>query len=102
MSSTGTAEPSTPFVPFDGNCSRGSLLESTMLPENPDGAPNTPEESFATPGNAGFCCGSCPPDGEEEGWFCFNWEKGDAAAPVGAALGSGLRQVLVGGPAPRM
>jgi hypothetical protein len=100
MSSTGTSEPSTPFVPFDENCNRGSLLESTMLPAKPDGIPNAPDEPFAIPENAGFCCGACPPNGEE-GWLCFNWEKGDAAAPAGAAFESGLRQVLVAGPAPR-
>lgn len=102
MSSTGTAEPFTPFVPFDGKRSRGSLLESTMLPSNPGGAPNVPDEPFAPPGNAGFCCGACPRTGEEEGVLCFNWEKGDAAAPAGAAFDSGLRQVLVAGPAPRL
>jgi hypothetical protein len=71
-----------------------------MLPAKPDGIPNAPDEPFAIPENAGFCCGACPPNGEE-GWLCFNWEKGDAAAPAGAAFESGLRQVLVAGPAPR-
>lgn len=98
MSSTGTAELSSPSVPFEGNCTRGSLLGSTVFPANPEGTPNVPGELFATPENTAFFC--CPPNGEE-GWLCFNWEKGDAAAPAGVAFESGLRQVLVAEPAPR-
>lgn len=74
------------------------LLGSTVFPANPEGTPNVPGELFATPENTAFFC--CPPNGEE-GWLCFNWEKGDAAAPAGVAFESGLRQVLVAKPAPR-